>query len=678
MKAWVVFLVMWGLWACSGNSGDRGADVTAVEVVEAGGGDAGGNGKDGADGVPADLADTADTGEVPDPIEPGQVLASGDISDPGKAAEVSYADQLVVRLPAEAVDQPAKLVITGGADPEDQPQPWKPLESYEIRLMVGEESVQPAQPVELRFRVYPAQLRQDLPAADQLVIARFDEEVGHWTELPFSLETDPGVSDSPDDDLTWAVVTSYSLCGFSELIVEYPYVAMPVTGWRLLYDPTAQVSLFGVNGITAVVSKYRQILDEAFDGIVAEGFASPRLPPLSWTSVSVYFQQDVGGSEYRWMSGNIVIDTSVGSTDEARHEVAHELMHLFQNSKLTFVGMNNRRWFMEAEADYVAATVMKTAQMGKLIDTSYLRQSLSTVDGSHEYATAVMLKWLVSKGVKLMDLHDVVVASSSTVDDFLKKALEKMLEVGSCKRYVFSTWTEAGGYLPCTEPGDVLVHFAIWLMFDRGIPGEGLLGTYVSPLKGKAATDWAEVKKTFEIGKESLPLLSGAEPGRVVVVTTDIQWLQPPSQRPLFAWRQDSKSCLFTAIQVSSFGANDLSAFGDVAVKTDAEPWLPDFNANNGDVLMLLATNDCADAVELRARAFCQNAINGFDCTDLLGFHHQSGSTCSGNTLTRRIWDCLTPDGKTACYLRETTSECPGTCSQWDAGDGNSAAECKS
>jgi len=81
---------------------------------------------------------------------------------------------------------------------------------------------------------------------------------------------------------------------------------------------------------------------------------------------------------------------------DLKHDCAHEYFHATQNQYLTFGTMIMNRWWMEATADYAAAGLMGTGKFS-FVDGNYLKTSMGTVNGVHEYQSARFVDYLVSK-----------------------------------------------------------------------------------------------------------------------------------------------------------------------------------------------------------------------------------------------------------------------------------------
>jgi hypothetical protein len=121
---------------------------------------------------------------------PRQASTSGEqiteITAPGQETVVTYQDALTLVIPPGTVPAGGQLSIsTVKGAPDFKFAGLKSLGTYEIKLGVAEPFDQPLQ---LQFRYDPADLRPDLPAADQLVAAYLDEVTGAWMEVDCTVD----------------------------------------------------------------------------------------------------------------------------------------------------------------------------------------------------------------------------------------------------------------------------------------------------------------------------------------------------------------------------------------------------------------------------------------------------------------------------------------------------------
>jgi hypothetical protein len=571
-------------------------------------------------------------------VAPGDLLLASDPISPSSGALVNVHDQLSVEVPAGATEQPATLSVAGGIDGAVT-LPWALVESYDVTLSVDGSPVQPAVPVTLRFRVFPETLRGDVSAADQLVMAWFDEAANHWNEVPFALDTDPSGA-------TWAVVSTPHLTSFAQWIVNYPYSVLSVPGWRLYFNPNTDAVGLGARSIEELVVAYRGILDTAHDGYVAAGFPSPRNPPVSWSKVSVYVLPMVDeGALYNPLTGNISLNALVAADDEARYEASHEVFHLFQNAALNAKSMDFRRWFVEAAASYAGDDLSShTGELAKLIKPKFLAERVDTTNGVHEYGLGYFLKWAAGRGAGLKGLQDAVFGATAILD-------------GPLKAFANQIASQASG---C--PGafaDKYLCFAESLLIDSTSP---LTNATVTSSIAETAVQLPTTETVVASDLATGPYKAYVYAARVASTSG--------TRAARLVYSDASAACAFKAYLVPKDTAGNGRELAKATYGT--ETGFETVEANDGDALVLVATteSDCAMHVEARDAAFCKITAScggiDYECEDLGGVHRATPSACQGTVAHYNYFACQSVDGRPACVETSFEGDCAnqgGTCS---------------
>jgi len=107
------------------------------------------------------------------------------------------------------------------------------------------------------------------------------------------------------------------------------------------------------------------------------------------------------------------LPTSYASYEELATTIGHELFHNFQHSRLTVAEMaGNRRWLMEATAEYAAYYVATDYGMSRLHRGArpyYHLEYFSNREAGHEYAMAAFIHFLVQEGADFADMWRAIV-----------------------------------------------------------------------------------------------------------------------------------------------------------------------------------------------------------------------------------------------------------------------------
>ena len=582
--------------------------------------------------LPGDVAPDASGDAGPDvppdpgvfvPVEQGSALADVPVTDPAAAVTVTVGDQLEVIVPSGAVASPAQIIVTGGLANPELSAVWSPVAAYDVTLLVDGVPVQPAAPITLRYKVFPEHLRADLPLADQIIMATFDASLGYWSEIPFEIEQ--------VDGLTWIRVTTAHLSGFLQSILGPDYTVMTSPGWRFYYNSNVAAAGFGAYDIFGVVAAYRTLLMGAFGSIKAWlGVDGSTLP----ATISVYVLPDAnGGAYYNPYTGNVVLNSYVSNDDEARYEAVHELVHLVQNGIHNMFKMDERRWYIEAEADYLAEQFLKTGRLATLLDETYFTLPLNLVNEKHEYATGWFIDWILVRGgsASVRALHDAVFASNTDLgaDAFLAAVSN------AAKKYQLCDLTD------CDKPATAMLVLATWLVFRQE-----------SPLAGKSfASDWANAHATLSLTEESTPVGGGAMPYQVSMIAVTAQWYPDLAllPRPAYlTWSSFEPGCRYF-VWVGGDGWQQ-----GVAKENHPEgPGTATMKLSDGQLIEIMASGDCSGSLTAISQIRCLMNLDVYGmqcspCVDLKGVHTVQNVCLDQTHASQHCYACQ-GDGSAGC-----------------------------
>lgn len=301
-----------------------------------------------------------------------EVLVSRDVFK--DAAVLSVPDNsFSIRIPENTFSSQQKIEIV---KPSKIPQTYigKVLSAYEVVSTIDFFK----NPVILEFSCPESKVKTDKTPEDKFMVAYFNEKEGIWVEVPFIFDAkDNRIKVTTNHFSLWALIG----------VEEYTVAHSP--HFRIRFYASESAAGFGAREIFGYVAKVRSLLEEAYDIYVNAGFIAPK------HKISVYVIREPE-SYYRKLTGNIIISTISPNDIYTKHEIAHELFHLFQHQYMNLFEMEAMRWWIEATADYAADKIaFKTGEAGAYIKQDYHLKSLFTADGNHEYATSLFVDYIV-------------------------------------------------------------------------------------------------------------------------------------------------------------------------------------------------------------------------------------------------------------------------------------------
>ncbi|WP_340818398.1 hypothetical protein [Methanolobus sp. WCC4] len=316
-------------------------------------------------------------------------------------------EQLTVEIPAGTIATEEKLVISSVEKiPDVELDALTPLRSYEIEL--GDEGYFEKE-ITLSFDYDASLVPEGIEALDYFTVASYNEEDEVWVESQFDIVDDKIVVKTTH-------FSPWTLFGLSD-----GYVVSTAPHFTIKFDDSLDASGLGAYEIYGYTAKVRSLLEESYDAYVNAGFTAPK------NKISVYVIKS-DESYYNPLTGNIIISTQSYSDVATKQEISHELFHLFQNQVFYSRGMDMRRWWIEATADYAADEIaLKTGAMGKDVKPRYLETTITTVDSNHEYSTSHFIDYMASNGVPFKGIWGAVAKDSaftgvdSSLDSYIKE-----------------------------------------------------------------------------------------------------------------------------------------------------------------------------------------------------------------------------------------------------------------
>ncbi len=120
-----------------------------------------------------------------------------------------------------------------------------------------------------------------------------------------------------------------------------------------------------------------------------------------------------GNPYYSVYTGSINIPTSFTSLGSGGVEIAHEVFHYYQNTKMSMFEMDRERWLIEAMTDY-ASYVIAFNRIPIIQEAVDLSLELVTEDSSHEYGMSSFIGFILRKYNKSFgDLHAFLVENEA-------------------------------------------------------------------------------------------------------------------------------------------------------------------------------------------------------------------------------------------------------------------------
>ncbi|MEM4500119.1 MAG: hypothetical protein QXD62_02100 [Candidatus Woesearchaeota archaeon] len=281
-----------------------------------------------------------------------------------------------------------------------------PIMSFEIKSTES-----PQVPVTLEFQIPNHLLNSNESLEEQFAVMYYDENEKVYVEVPADFDEENKIIKVTTDHFS-----IWSLFGFD----KYTKAVSP--HFIIRFKSTDSFAGLGARETFEFVAKVRELLEDYYEKYVSLGFK----PIKKRISVYIISQDD---SLYNPFTGNIIISGRSPNDYYTKHEIAHELFHLFQNQDINLFRMHFFRWFLEASAVY-AADILALGQNKIDVDLNngYIFHSLTMVNGSHEYRAAHFIDFLVKKGAKFKDLWNYVtkwymISPESGIDSYLRDSL---------------------------------------------------------------------------------------------------------------------------------------------------------------------------------------------------------------------------------------------------------------
>jgi len=319
------------------------------------------------------------------------------------------------------------------------------------------------QPLTLRFGYDPESLRDDIDPAAQLTVAYLDEGTQRWVPADPVIDTAAKQVVVTTDHLSF-----WSLFGLEDNIVHSTHPNFDIYFNQNLNAPNLTGDLGGDDNIYRFASLVRSALVTAREGYAGTDDSGFIVPARSTVYIDDWGPDKT--AEWGWLSKDIEIPTSYSSLEELEHDAAHELFHAVQNEYYSVAGMITNRWWMEATADYAAASMGTGHGLTGRLPLKFLTLPLdSAEDDIHMYQVAYFLDYLSSRGIAFPALFKAVAASD-------KDTLDAIAEHVAAN----------GAFLP-----QLYNKFAYEMLFGGGVPRESVSGP-VAEAMGQSHVEYTD------------------------------------------------------------------------------------------------------------------------------------------------------------------------------------------
>ncbi len=394
------------------------------------------------------------SGDGPVSSDAGEAPASGKPSAAGAAAQATVAASGPTTL---TVKEGLSVVVPEGAAPAGAALVVQPVEAAEPHAFSGLTALGSfdvtlgdlsafEQPLELRFGYDPAALREDIDPAAQLTVGYLDEPTGRWVETDAMVDTAAAQVVVSTDHLTL-----WSLFGLDDDTVHSFHPNFDIYFREDLNAPPLSANPSG-DAIYDFVAEVRGALVTAHQAYGDSTGAALKVPAKSKVYIDDWGADKT--AEWGWFSKNIEIPVTYITLQELQHDAAHELFHAVQNEYYNVGGMVDSRWWMEATADYAAASIGTGHGLTGRLPLKFLTMPLDSDDTEHMYQVAYFVDYMARQGVAFPALFKAVAASDKDI----------LLAIGD---YM----AESGRSLPALYD-----QFAYDMLFLGGVPREAVTG----------------------------------------------------------------------------------------------------------------------------------------------------------------------------------------------------------
>ena len=323
--------------------------------------------------------------------QPQSGVSSGSVA---QEATATYRDEVVVHVPAGAAATPEPVVIQPVQDPPSYEfSGVQALAAYEIST---ESATTFSKPLEIRLKVDVSKLRKDVPAADQLIVAYYDESTQHWADSDFHYDEATSTAVISTDHLSF-----WGLFGLDDNGVEMTSPHFKIYFNEELNAPTVSGKQSGAGTIYDFAVEVRKALEEAYTRYADAGF---RMPAESNVYIDDWGPDKT--AEWGWFNKSIEIPVTYTDLSELKQDVAHELFHAIQNQYVRAPSMMASRWWMEATADYAAAKIGTSNGLQTVMGLDFIKKPLTESDSKHIYRVAHFIDYLVKNRVDFRNLFE--------------------------------------------------------------------------------------------------------------------------------------------------------------------------------------------------------------------------------------------------------------------------------
>jgi hypothetical protein len=265
------------------------------------------------------------------------------------------------------------------------------------------------QPLTLRFGYNPDTLREDIDPAAQLTAAYLDETTQRWVDADLVVD-----AAAQQVVVTTDHLTLWSLFGLDDDTVHSSHPNFDIYFSQSLDAPALSDSRSG-DAIFDFAVLVRSALVTAREGYAGSGNSGLKVPAKSKVYIDNWGADATAA--WGWFSKNIEIPVTYSTLGELQHDAAHELFHAVQNEYVSVATMMSNRWWMEATADYGAATLGTGSGLSSSVPLRFVTLPLNDSDDDmHMYQAAHFIRYLVDeRGVDFPALFKATMASGDSV-----------------------------------------------------------------------------------------------------------------------------------------------------------------------------------------------------------------------------------------------------------------------
>lgn len=340
-----------------------------------------------------------------------ELLKSEDIVDVSKENSISHGDDIKVTIPSETIKSPEKVSISLLKEYNKPPEYMgENIAFYDISIG-NISSFDKSIAVELPYN--PADIPSGWSAQETLSGLHWNKDTYQWENIPIVV----------DADRKKAIIYTKNLSPVGLNIQKKGIDKVENDKFRVVFNNDNNTYSKEWKNQADMAQSVLDNLTESYGKFVTDrGFKEPGLLTKSWLAGGrmVVFLGNFYESSYSPLTGYMYVSNihySSTAKIDLKHEVSHEFFHSIQNQYFNIYGMAARRWWVEATADYAAASIINTKKFEN-INESYFTKPI--YHENNQYKTAHFIDYLVKhKGIDFKAMWDEI-ADKTLVYDNLK------------------------------------------------------------------------------------------------------------------------------------------------------------------------------------------------------------------------------------------------------------------